>query len=157
MGYIIYELGARVHINRHSFSLALTAIKSLHGRETCGRSDEMHFMWINESASFLNAATLDEALFAWRWPVTDVDEDGNIVELEFRGEKYGDEDLLFAAIAPFVEPNSEIRMAGEDGTLWRWLFADGKVQKEFGRLVFDERARKLALAEGIIGKWPHCE
>ena len=58
MGYVMYELGARVRINCDLFSRALAAIKSLHGSETCRIGEKNHFMWINDSATFLNANSL---------------------------------------------------------------------------------------------------
>ena len=153
MGYMMHELKAQVHISRSDHACALAAIKKLHGRETCELHDNAHFMWINDSSAFLNAETLDEALQVWRWPIAETDEAGNIVELYFRGEKYGDEDLLFAAIAPFVGHGSEIMMAGEDGIVWRWFFADRTVRKEFGRVVFDHQAVESLRAAPL--EWPH--
>lgn len=155
MGYAMYRLSARVRISRDHFCEVLAAIKSLQGSETCGQQSEKHFMWIDDSAEFLSTATLDEVLKTWRWPILDTDEAGNIEELNFSGENYGNEDLLFAAISPFVMPGSEIVMAGEDGVLWRWYFSDQTVRKEFGRLVFDQQARDLLLADGFLGDWPH--
>lgn len=49
--------------------------------------------------------------------------------MDFTGEKYGDDTLLFKAIAPFVLKHSFIVMVGEDGAKWSWDF-DGKNCKE---------------------------
>src|SRR5690606_21320852 len=61
------------------------------------------------------------ALDAWRW-VPEREATGDIVGLRFRGERLGDDRVLFEAIAPFVEPGSFIEMVGEDGAIWRWTF-----------------------------------
>ncbi|MFA5135641.1 MAG: hypothetical protein WC505_07710 [Patescibacteria group bacterium] len=57
------------------------------------------------------------------------DTEGNICGLEFEDRKIGQEEVLFRAIAPYVEPGSFIEILGEDGTRWRWVF-DGSVLKE---------------------------
>lgn len=78
---------------------------------------------------FLDAATLDDAMFYWRWIV---------------GK---DEGVLFKAIAPFVEKGSYVEMEGvkkdegESGMLWRWDF-DGKECVETKRLVARRRKAK---------------
>jgi hypothetical protein len=120
---------------------ALVALKALVERDQAevarrGGRQRTLLSWLQPDR-ILGAETLYDALAACRWPVIEDDERGNITELEFRGEKRGSEDELFAALAPFVEDGSEIRMVGEDGTIWRWLFRDGKVCRQEGRIVFD--------------------
>ena len=53
--------------------------------------------------------------------------------------KTGQEDVFFAAAAPFIE-NGEYEWTGEDGAFWEWTFADGKMYRrdgirEYGKLV----------------------
>ena len=40
--------------------------------------------------------------------------------------KMGQEEVFFAAAAPFIE-NDEYEWTGEDGDFWKWSFADGKM------------------------------
>ena len=61
--------------------------------------------------------------------INPISENGNIFELNFAGEKLGDDEILFQAIAPFVKKDSYIEMQGECGLIWRWSF-DGKTMKE---------------------------
>ena len=61
---------------------------------------------------------------------------GEIVNLEFDGEKSGDEDILFRAIAPFVESGSFIEMRGEDGCQWRCLFHKGELHEIYPEIVW---------------------
>ncbi len=68
-----------------------------------------------------NAATIEEFLDEARWEPT-IDKDGNITDLEFQGEKMGDEEHFFNAMAPHVKVGSYIEMHGEDGESWRWVF-----------------------------------
>lgn len=83
----------------------------------------------------MKADTLAEALSAMRWDA-DQNENGDIVGLEFTGEKSsGDDDVALAAIAPFVRSNFPsdnlpyIEMQGEQGEMWRWIFVDGEVRE----------------------------
>jgi hypothetical protein len=65
---------------------------------------------------------------AWGYEPTMEDGDGapgDIIELSTSNEVLGDEERLFEAIAPYVEPGSYIEYAGRDGDMWRWSF-DGK-------------------------------
>jgi len=87
--------------------------------------------------SFLNAEDLEDALEAWRWPVSIDPQSGDVVGIEFTGEKLGDEELLFKAIAPYVTEGSYTLMVGEDGEIWKWVFGSGGCEKKLGRLVFD--------------------
>ena len=75
--------------------------------------------WTHHDSSVDN---LRDALEEWRW---DYDKYG----LNFGGEKIGDDQVLFDAIAPFVKEGSYLQMQGEDGCIWRWYF-DGKTCEE---------------------------
>lgn len=63
----------------------------------------------------------------------------DIVDLEFVGQKMRvpDNDLLFEAIAEFVDDGSYIAMTGEDKKIWRWYFAQGRCIRQPGHLTFD--------------------
>ncbi len=83
-------------------------------------------MWVDNL--FAKMTHIDNILREWRWiPV--YDGSGNIVNLEFNGEKAGDDLVLFNAIVRWVKPGSYIQMWGEDGERWTWCF-DGKECKE---------------------------
>ena len=45
------------------------------------------------------------------------DEEGNLSDIVFTGEKAGNEDELFETIAPFVEAGSSISFYGEDNSM----------------------------------------
>lgn len=157
MGYYMTLLESNFRIRAERHHEALQAVKGLIGKETTGRAGDMHFMWVYPS-EFVGATSLIGVLHTWRWLV-ELDSSGNINEIiEFLGEKYGDEDLLFSTLAPFVEKGSYITMLGEDGIIWRWFFHNFQVQKQFGRIVFDDRAqkevRKKVFSDADCG-WPH--
>ena len=136
MGYAILQLNASFSIPAEHTIAALNAIRSLHGKETCGEIGKLHFMWINDSEEFINASTLSEALGVWRWAAEEDDNDG-IVELYFTGQNLGDEDLLFSVLAPYVTPSSSIAVVGEDGAIWRWYFDGQRVIRQNGTVHFD--------------------
>jgi hypothetical protein len=65
------------------------------------------------------------------------DDDHNIIDLEFTGEKLGDDTKLFNCIAQFVEDDSYIEMVGEDGDVWRWVFKNGNCEKVYSIVSLD--------------------
>lgn len=54
-----------------------------------------------------------------------LDQEGNITELKFIGEKLCDDFEMFQSIAVYVQDGSYIWMIGEDGAQWRWVFQSG--------------------------------
>jgi hypothetical protein len=71
-----------------------------------------------------------------RWPI-EYDTEGNIVDVEFNGEKYWDDEVIFEAIAPFVKDGSYIQMQGEDGERWRWVFWNGRMRQITSHVLWD--------------------
>ena len=131
MGYCIDMRAASFRVPADNFTAARDAIVKLMERGAKeGRgfsSGGNHFSWMNDHG--ITAETsFEDAMKAWRYPVF-LDDEGNVNDIQFWGEKLGQEDLLFEVIAPFVTPGSHIEMHGEDGTIWRWQF-DGKTCKE---------------------------
>jgi len=136
MGYGMNLMESTATILVANQSKALEAIKTLAGKETIsGYGGSPHFSWVT-TKEFLKARHIEDALRAWRWDGY-FDDDGNLLIVYFLGEKYGDDNILFEAIAPFVEDGGYIQMQGEDGCVWRWLFKDGKLEEQTGRIVFD--------------------
>ena len=111
----------------------LDAIKSLHGKETIGDASGRHFSWVNHN--FYESNDLEEIMADWRWEVF-FNGNGDINEIEFVGQKIGDDEILFKAIAPFVEDGSYIEMCGEDGLMWRWEFKDGRLIEKTAHITW---------------------
>lgn len=123
MGYgVKYEINDVV-IPEKSVPDCLAAINALHL--------DLHYAWVGDPPAG-GFKTLVEAFRAWRFSATDNDSD--IVLEYFNGEKLGDEECLFRAIAPYViqEEDPSIFALGEDGTQWRYLFN--------GRKLIEQRA-----------------
>lgn len=91
------------------------------------------YSWVND---FHNLYSLEEVMREWRWDIN-FDEEGNVIDIEFIGEKLGDDPLLFEAIAPFVKDGSCIEMLGEDGDRWRWSFTNGSMKILYPTVVWD--------------------
>lgn len=90
-----------------------------------GGQTTRHYSWV-DAADFQMSKTIEGVLEAWRWEPEVDEKTGDIVGVSFRGEKLGDDEVLWKAIAPFVESGSFIAMNGEDGGAWCWRFTDGK-------------------------------
>jgi hypothetical protein len=130
MGYCIYQQDSAFSLPKRMHRAALVAIQSLTGNYT----------WVR-TPNVLASKTLDEALLWWRWS-PEMDREGNILAVEFTGQKIGDNCALWEALAPFVTPGSYIRMEGEDGRLWHWRF-DGA----HAHYVLEKKGREDELLE----------
>jgi hypothetical protein len=126
MGYCMDQSETVFNIAKENISSAVKSIQDLHGKETIQGGSGRHFSWVDED--FYKQGDLTKILNAWRWN-PNFDMEGNVVNIEFTGEKLGDDQILFDAIAPFVKEGSYIEMRGEDGAIWRWVF-DGKTCEE---------------------------
>lgn len=122
MGYYISQRAAKFKILATKFEDARKAILTLKGEETITDGGGPHFSWVTDG--WYERKTLVGMLGCWRWEAP-LDEEGNILDMNFMGEKAADDELLFQKIAPFVENGSYIEMQGEQGEVWRWIFEDG--------------------------------
>ena len=132
MGYRMQQSASEFHIAASKKMDALAAVRRLARDESAmsGGSllGERRYSWVNTD-EFRLAKTLEVALAAWRWNPTVHGNTHDIVGLDFAGKKSGDDEALFAAIAPYVTDGSYIQMTGEDGAVWRWVFKDGRVRE----------------------------
>ncbi len=104
MGYSIEQLDVEFRIKKENFRPCLKALKEA-----------------NVELS-LNTSDLKTALEECRWtPYIDTDH-GDIVYIEFTGDKLMDDEEIFDAIAPYVEAGSFIGIQGEDRSMWKWVF-----------------------------------
>jgi hypothetical protein len=136
MGYCMEQQASSFYIKAENKQKALEAIQALAyrvdvdgsgGSYSGGQKTEAWYSWVT-TKEFFEAKTLPFAVEAWRWQIIE-DAEGNVVDIDFNGEKLGDDDAFLHAIAPYVEANSFIEMSGEDGALWRWVF-DGDEMEE---------------------------
>lgn len=131
MGY-----GIRMHcmsfkIKDANKKAALQAIRSLWNK---GRHDG-RFSWVSED--FNEIGTLEKMLEEWRYEPTTDPETGDITKIDFIGEKYGDCEVMFKAIAPYVEAGSVLEYLGEDGDKWRYKFNGKTMEKVKPKVVWE--------------------
>jgi len=133
MGYCMDQGETKFHVKAENKAKAHQAVRSLlketakmGGESSFGGVVTCSFCWVDMD-DFRAAKTLDAQLMTWRW---EAEATGDIVGLDFRGEKLGDDEVLLKALAPFVESGSFIQMSGEDGHSWRWCFDDGKLSEK---------------------------
>jgi hypothetical protein len=137
MGYCInIELKA-VRIPADKVEGALEAINALHTDEMLmkkadgGLFDKSQkgkpvrkirwYSWVGNPKGDGGFSDLQKAFSSWRYRANVTDEGD--VELEcFTGEKWGNDPILFEAIAPFVSEGAEIHVRGEDGIKWSYSF-----------------------------------
>lgn len=136
MGYSMYMLKSSFFMAQEYKLKALQAVKDV-ANQKASQEDVLSSFAFIETSDLLKASSLEEALRRWRW-LSEADADGNIVSIEFVGEKLGDDEVLFSAVAPYVQEDSYVQMVGEDGTVWRWFFHENTVRKDIGRIVFEE-------------------
>ena len=73
--------------------------------------------------------SLKDLLEEYGWD-TEYNSNGGLERMEEWGKKYrGYDDCILEGLAPYVSPGCEIRVTGEDQSLWRWIF-DGETCKE---------------------------
>ncbi|MCE5280149.1 MAG: hypothetical protein ABFD92_06110 [Planctomycetaceae bacterium] len=155
MGYVMYQLETHFRIRKECQSAALAKIKNLHMGVSSGllglpkKPCILNFAWVS-GEQVVAAENLFEAMRAWNWLAIEDENpqelphdepEGDVIALEFLGQKMGNEDTLFAALAEFVDDGSYIAMAGADEKIWRWLFTEGHCFREEGHLVFDAASR----------------
>jgi hypothetical protein len=133
MGYHISVSDSKFFIPADKKVAAMTAVREL---GTGG--------WVDED--FRQRATLERTLECWRWLLNSNDQ-GDIVGLDFEGQKLGDDEQLFRVLAPFVRPGSYIEVLGEEGYRWRWTFVEG----EAGTVYLEEQDSQEFWGVGDIG------
>lgn len=118
MGYCMYLQDSRFTVRQHNRANLFLVLKRL--SHEAAKRPRGGYSWVDTRA-LADAGTDTEALKLWRWEPSH-NAAGDIVDLDFFGEKLGEDAVLFMAIAPFVERGSYLVMHGEDGEVWRWYF-----------------------------------
>lgn len=136
MGYCMSMRAAKFHVHEALKAKALEAIKAIMKDESnmrvvlrVGKQTERWYSWVS-TKEVLAAITFEDAMKEWGYPVSSNGANGDIDDIGFEGEKIGQEDFLFRAIAPYVTDGSYIEMVGEDGALWRWSWARGEFHEQ---------------------------
>ena len=160
MGYHVEVTVESVIIPANKVGAAIAALTSLMNQvqEKGGGSSTWpggepvrHYSWV-ETATCLDrlaAGNLVGFLGEWRYEATEGDpmtpieqlaQDAEFQEVEvtyFEGGKWGDDEQLWTALAPFIASGGCIEFRGEDGHYWRYLFEDGTLTEQTGTVVWE--------------------
>lgn len=128
MGFYVSMQSSYVVIKKKNLPRAFKALKSL-------AKNNDWLGWV-DPAEVRKTRNFAAAMKAFRWEVYFSKKTGDTCGLEFKGTKLGCERLLFDTLAPFVENHSEICMEGEGGSLWKWVFGDGKCSENRGVIEY---------------------
>src|SRR5574343_585612 len=122
MGYYISQDDQSFTILNKNIPLALKALRKYGSvPEDNDKNDEEAFYSIMSD-------------YCWE---TEIDENGNVVKIDFCGENLWDDFKIFQTIAPYVENDSFIEMHGEDGRLWRWFFKNGECKEIEPKIIWE--------------------
>lgn len=136
MGYCMSQQECQFFIAKKDCKKALRAIKDLAKKkdQRSGWGPEgTHFAWVDND--FVESKTLEDILAKWRWR-PEFNKEGDLVFLDFEGEKSGDDFILFQALAPYVKDGSYIQMSGENNVFWRWVFQRGEVEEQYAEITW---------------------
>lgn len=120
MGFFMEQIKSKFSMRKENKQRALKALKEI--------SDEDFKYLTTDKENVLKCASFEEAMAELNWEVT-TDSDGNIIDIEFQGEKCNEDFDVMKALGPFVEIGSYIVMMGEDRSTWTWSF-DGEECEE---------------------------
>lgn len=83
-------------------------------------------------------ADLVEALKAWRY-ATRLEPNGDVVIEYFSGQKWGDDEMLYLALAPHLAPGSTIHVRSRNGGHWAYeVGEDGRLIEGMAELRWEQ-------------------
>lgn len=161
MGYYVSGNG-ELRIKQENLGKAYEALMALQDapekakRGGSSGGDKAPRFWYSWMPEDLRTLTDTKAVFAELGFEVNDNEDGDLL-ISCYDNKTGQEDVFFAAAAPFIE-DDEYEWTGEDGTFWLWKFEDGRMFIRYGKREYGEReeitlsdlhAEQVALVERI--------
>ena len=161
MGYYVSGNG-ELRIKKENLDKAHEALMALQDappkakRGGSSGGDKAPRFWYSWMPEDLRTLTDTKAVFAELGFEVSDNEDGDLL-ISCYDNKTGQEDVFFAAAAPFIE-EGEYDWTGEDGEFWRWEFRDGKMFLLSGQRIYthsapvevaDIHAEQVAMVERI--------
>jgi hypothetical protein len=142
MGYYVSGNG-ELRIKKENLDKAHDALMALQdapdkakrGGSYSANERRFWYSWMPED---LRTLTDTKAVFAELGFEVRDDENGDLL-ISCYDNKTGQEDVFFAAAAPFIE-EGEYDWTGEDGEFWRWQFTDGKMFLLSGQRIYTHAA-----------------
>ena len=124
MGYCVSVTCNGMKIAKAKVKKALEAINAIPVKGQ-GPNSYSGYAWVTHNGK---QTDLVKALSGWRYGAV-VEKNGSVTIEYFNGEKSGDDENLWKAIAPFIIKGAEVEYLGEDGCQWKYVF-DGHTYKE---------------------------
>lgn len=143
MGYHIQQTASKFKIRARNIPQALKAAKAV---------VRQHLLPLRSRTV---AAKLAELFWQWGWNMRINRKTGDIVSIDFEGEKLLEEDALFNAIGPYVEAGSLVAVIGADLEAWRWYFDGEGAVNQPGTIVY-EFARAVVEVRGGVARVTEC-
>lgn len=145
MGYCVTMDICGIDIPKDKVEACLAAINELHtpenlkqasgGAWSAGECVSRNYSWVSNPPEG-GFPSLEAALTEWRYDAHE-DPNGNVHLDYFNGEKWGDDEKLIQAIAPFVDEGGSIEVRGEDGAQWRYLFENGAYTEQTAKISWE--------------------
>lgn len=139
MGYFVSGNG-ELRIKKENLDKAYEALMALQdappkakrgGSSGGGQEPRFWYSWMPED---LRTLPDTKAVFAELGFEVRDDENGDLL-ISCYDNKTGQEDVFFAAAAPFIE-DGDYEWTGEDGDFWKWEFSDGKMYSRGGGRMY---------------------
>ena len=161
MGYYVSGNG-ELRIKSENLGKAYEALMALQDappkskRGGSSGGDKAPRFWYSWMPEDLRTLTDTKAVFAELGFEVRDDENGDLL-ISCYDNKTGQEDVFFAAAAPFIE-EGEYDWTGEDGEFWRWQFREGKMYLLSGQRIYtnaapievaDIHAEQVAMVERV--------
>ena len=143
MGYYVNGNG-ELRIKKENLDKAYEALMALQDapnkakRGGSSGGDKAPRFWYSWMPEDLRTLPDTKAVFAELGFEVRDDENGDLL-ISCYDSKTGQEDVFFAAAAPFIE-EGEYDWTGEDGEFWRWQFTDGKMFLLSGQRIYTHAA-----------------
>jgi hypothetical protein len=149
MGYYVNGNGA-LRIKAENLDKAYEALMALQdappkakrGGSYSANERRFWYSWMPEDLRTLADTT---AVFAELGFETRIEEPTGDLIISCYDNKSGQEDVFFAAAAPFIE-SGDYEWTGEDGDFWAWEFEGGKMFVRYGRRTYGD-AEEIVLAD----------
>ena len=161
MGYYVSGNG-ELRIKKENLDKAHDALMALQDappkakRGGSSGGDKAPRFWYSWMPEDLRTLTDTKAVFVELGFEVRDDENGDLL-ISCYDNKTGQEDVFFAAAAPFIE-EGEYEWTGEDSDFWKWQFRDGKMYLLSGQRIYtnaapievaDIHAEQVAMVERV--------
>jgi len=148
MGYYISGNG-NLRIKAENLGKAYEALMALNDAPDSAKrggsysGGKQHSSWFSWMPADLRELVDTKAVFEQLG--FELEQDNGDLLIRCYENKSGQEEVFFAAAAPFIE-DGEYEWTGEDGAFWEWTFVDGKMYQRDGIREYGEE-REISVPE----------